>query len=149
MCAQRRLRSAGQPPSLVRVFAVRMKTAWVLSYPLSAQRRLCSDWADDQADLSLRWAYSHFVGFVMRRLNYFFFPLFLSRCGTGDMGGLFLFIYLFLYSSVLLPYSGEKQTDTFKVSFEFMNMKPILSYRLFCLLLLLFYVFNSCSLNRV
>ena len=42
-----------------------MKKAWVLSYPLSAQRRLWSDWADAQADLSLRWAHSHFVGFVM------------------------------------------------------------------------------------
>ena len=50
------------------VFAVRMKKAWVLSYPLSAQRRLWSDWADAQADLSLRWSHSHFVGFVMRRL---------------------------------------------------------------------------------
>ena len=28
------------------------------------------DWADAQADLSLRWAHSHFVGFVMSRLNY-------------------------------------------------------------------------------
>ena len=28
------------PPSLIRVFAVRMKKAWVLSYPLGAQRRL-------------------------------------------------------------------------------------------------------------
>ena len=30
----------GHPPSLIRVFAVLMKKAWVLSYPLSAQRRL-------------------------------------------------------------------------------------------------------------
>ena len=30
----------GHPPSLIRVFAVRMKKAWVLSYTLSAQRRL-------------------------------------------------------------------------------------------------------------
>ena len=59
----------GHPPSLIRVFAVRMKKAWVLSYPLSAQRRLWSDWADAQADLSLRWAHSHFIGFVMSRLN--------------------------------------------------------------------------------
>ena len=36
----------GHPPSLIRVFAVRMKEAWVLSHPLSAQRRLWSDWAD-------------------------------------------------------------------------------------------------------
>ena len=27
-----------------------------------------SDWADAQADLSLRWAHNHFVGFVMWRL---------------------------------------------------------------------------------
>ena len=58
------------PHSLIRVFAVRMKKAWVLSYPLNAQRRLWSDWADAQADLSLRWAHSRFVGFDMRRLIY-------------------------------------------------------------------------------
>ena len=33
----------GHPPSLIRVFAVRMKKAWVLSYLLSAQWRLWSD----------------------------------------------------------------------------------------------------------
>ena len=51
---------SGHPPSLIIVFAVRMKKVWVLSYPLSAQRRLRSDWA---------YAHSHFVGFVMRRLK--------------------------------------------------------------------------------
>ena len=56
------------PPSLIGVFAVRMKKAWVLSYPFSAQRRLWSDWADAQADLSLRCAHSHFVGFAMSQL---------------------------------------------------------------------------------
>ena len=60
----------GHPPSLIRVFAVRMKKPWVLSYPFSAQRRLWSGWADAQADLSLRWAQSHFVCFVMLRLIY-------------------------------------------------------------------------------
>ena len=39
----------GHPPSLIRVFALRMKKAWVLNYPLSAQWRLWSDWADAQA----------------------------------------------------------------------------------------------------
>ena len=48
----------GHPPSLIRVFAVCSKKAWVLSYPLSAQWRLWSDWADAQADLSLRWVQS-------------------------------------------------------------------------------------------
>ena len=62
----------GHLPSLIRVFVVRMKKAWVLSYSLSAQRRIWSDWADAQADLSLRWAHSHFVVFVMSRLKLFF-----------------------------------------------------------------------------
>ena len=30
----------GHPPSLIRVFAVRSKKDWVLSYPLSTQQRL-------------------------------------------------------------------------------------------------------------
>ena len=39
------------PPSLIKVFAVSMKKAWVLSYPLSAQRRLirmgrCPGWSE-------------------------------------------------------------------------------------------------------
>ena len=59
----------GHPPSLIRVFAVRMKKAWALSYPLSAQRRLWSDWADAQADLSLPWAHSHFVGVIISWLK--------------------------------------------------------------------------------
>ena len=60
----------GHPPSLIRVFAVRMKKPLVLSYPLSAQQLLRSDWADAQADLSLCWAHMHVVGFVMSRLTW-------------------------------------------------------------------------------
>ena len=39
------------------VFAICMKKPWVLSYPMSAQRRFWSDWVDAQTDLSLRWAH--------------------------------------------------------------------------------------------
>ena len=49
---------SGNPLSLIRVFAIRLKKARSHSYPLSAQRILWSDWADVQADLSLRWAQS-------------------------------------------------------------------------------------------
>ena len=42
---------------------------WVLCYQLSAKRRLWSDWADAQADMSLRWAHTHCVGFVMSWLT--------------------------------------------------------------------------------
>ena len=46
---RRLTRRVTHPPSLIRVFAVRMNKAWVLSYPLSAQRRLvrlgvCPGW---------------------------------------------------------------------------------------------------------
>ena len=53
----------GYPPSQIRVFFVRLKKAMLLSYPLSAQRRLWSDWADAQAGLSLRWVHMHFFWF--------------------------------------------------------------------------------------
>ena len=53
------------PPSLISVFAVRMKKLWVLSYPLSAQWRLWSDWVDAQADLVFAGRTCHFVGFVV------------------------------------------------------------------------------------
>ena len=41
----------GHPPSLIRVFAICMKKAWILSYPLRAQRRLirlggCPGWSE-------------------------------------------------------------------------------------------------------
>ena len=39
------------------VFAVRMKKAWVLSYPRSVHSEDWSDRADAQADLSLLWAH--------------------------------------------------------------------------------------------
>ena len=64
----------GHLSSLIRVSAVRIKKYLVLSYPLSAQRRLWSDWANAQADLSLCWAHTHFVGFVMSRLMCFMPP---------------------------------------------------------------------------
>ena len=43
---------------------------WVAKDPsfLHADSEDWSDWADAQADLSLRWAHTHFVGFVMSRL---------------------------------------------------------------------------------
>ena len=58
----------GHPPSLNWFFAVHTKKSWILSYPMSAQQKFWSDRADAQADLRLRWAHSHFVGFVMSRL---------------------------------------------------------------------------------
>ena len=48
---------------------------WVPKDPsfLHADSEDWSDWADAQADLSLRWAHNHTVGFVMRRLIFISF----------------------------------------------------------------------------
>ena len=71
----------GHPPSLIRVFAVCMKIVWFLSYPLSAQRRLWSDWADAQARLIwvfagrtvillvLSWSGSYVINVVYIKLD--------------------------------------------------------------------------------
>ena len=55
----------GHPTSLIRVFAVRMKKAWVLIHITthSDDSKDWSDWLDTQADLSLRWAHRSFVWF--------------------------------------------------------------------------------------
>ena len=48
---------------------------WVAKDPsfLHADSEDWSDWADDQADLSLHWVHSHFVSFVMSWLIFFLF----------------------------------------------------------------------------
>ena len=53
----------GHPASLVRVLAVRMKKAWVLSYPFNAQRRLRSDYVHAQTGPGLRRAHMPFCWF--------------------------------------------------------------------------------------
>ena len=64
-------------------FAGRMKKAWVLSYPLSAQRRLWSDWADAHADLSLRWAHMPFCWFCHEAAQMYFERFSLLMLVTG------------------------------------------------------------------
>ena len=78
VCAQRRLRSAwasaqSDQSSLSAWRNLRpLATYWAQSKDSNQsghpQRKLWSDWADGQADLSLRWAHTRFVGFVMSRL---------------------------------------------------------------------------------
>lgn len=61
----------GYPPSLIRVFAVRMELGYNLRYPLRAKQRLFSDWANAHAYLSLHQAhYATYVGFVLSQLMY-------------------------------------------------------------------------------
>ena len=65
MCAQRRLRS-------VCAFAQSDQSslsAW-RKLPIEAQRRLWSDWADAQADLSLHWAHMPFCWFCHKAAQF-------------------------------------------------------------------------------
>ena len=53
----------GHLPSLIRAFAVCSMGSKGLSASSGGQQRLWSDWADAQADLSLRWAHMSFCRF--------------------------------------------------------------------------------------
>ena len=64
---------------------VRMKKPCILSYPLSTQRRLWSDWVGAQADLSLCWAQSFLLVLSCGR-SFILFSL--------DMGKETLMIYI-------------------------------------------------------
>ena len=105
----------GHPPSLIRVFAVYMKKTWVLSYPLSAQRRLCSDWADAQADLSLCWAHMPFCWFCHVAAQ-----VLISYEGSQFLAKLFSYIVVHQMLVVFepdhektcpMPYANNKGTD--------------------------------------
>ena len=68
----------GHPSSLIRVFTVRMKKAWVFSYPLSAQRKLGS--------LATHWVHSedsNCPGWSESLLGAHVSLLVLSRCGSN------------------------------------------------------------------
>ena len=76
----------GHPHSLIRVFAVR--SVGSLGHKLSScgQRRLWSDWVDPPADLSLRLAHGHFVGFVTMRLKLFWLKKMHALIFSEDTG---------------------------------------------------------------
>ena len=85
------------------VFAVHMKKVWVLSYQLSAQQRLWSDWVDAQADLSLRWAHMPFCRFcpVLAQMLFswrFYGKLSTAKPWSRNKHSCGTVIFLFLYS---------------------------------------------------
>ena len=101
-----------------------MRNAWVLSYPLSAQRRLWSDWADAQADLSLRWANSHFVGFVVSRLILCYWSILMFNIVSDKpsirttlkkycLKVVLLFFFFFHFPSLLCRFRNENYVSFF------------------------------------
>ena len=76
------------PPSLIRVFAVPMNIPWILSYQLSTQGRLWSDWAlggSAQSDLSLLLVLRTLCC-VMLRHTYIEIPITWSNSWFGAVG---------------------------------------------------------------
>ena len=77
------------PPSLIRVFAVRMNIPWVLSYPFNTSEDpdQIGHWADPP---SLIWVFAgcseHFVCFVMMRHIYIEIPITWSNSWFGRLG---------------------------------------------------------------
>ena len=65
----------GHPPVLIRVFAVRMKKPWVLSYPLSPQLRLirlgaCPGWSESSLGTQSFCWFCHEVAHLLFKLNW-------------------------------------------------------------------------------
>ena len=120
MCAQRRVFDA---PSLIRVFDAHMKKAWILSYPLSAQRRRWSD-----------WVHIHFVGFVMRCS----ITVLLKDLLEGVSSVAFIYIQLLLMSRC-----NRTESDIFIRSVIFLLPMDILFFRTY-----LNYVSPQCACGK-
>ena len=75
----------GHPPSLIRVFTVRMKKPWVLSYPLSAQRRLirlggCPGWSESSLGAHSFCWFCHVVAQILLQLCWMVHRHFPENC---------------------------------------------------------------------
>ena len=70
----------GHPPSLIRVSAVRSMGSWGPNFASGGQRWLWSDWADVQADLSLRWAHRSFCWFCHAVAQFSYWNHFRNHC---------------------------------------------------------------------
>ena len=110
----------GRPPSLIRALAVRLRKAWILSYPLSGQRRLWSDWADAQADLSLRRAHMPFCWFCQEAAQIIntIMPLILGQTGKNMSTQIkeqsYQGLYYLQFCLGLLNTSADSKTTLFK-----------------------------------
>ena len=118
----------GHPPSLIRVFAVPMKRAWVFSYPMSAQRRLWSDRADARADLNLRWAHRSFCWFCHEAAQFC-----LSSCPSQNnckvktcYKRIYLAILLIktLYIPVVESVLQKQEKENFKLDGAVLKVRP-------------------------
>ena len=100
--------SLGIPP-VWSVFAVRMKKAWVLSYPFSAQPRLWSDWADARADLSHSLGVQSFCWFCHEAAHSLISIVYIDACNKRSQ---------MKSSAILMESFVILQQTLFKISAE-------------------------------
>ena len=112
VCAQQRLRSAWAFAQSDQSIGLRSVGSWGPKLSSCGQRRLWSDWVDAQADPSLCWAHSHFVGFVMSRLNYQI-PLSITSIASDTITTLWIGTakWAMSWENLFLPYANNKGAD--------------------------------------
>ena len=110
----------GHPPSLIRVFAVRMKKPWVLRNPLSAEQRLirlrgCPGWSESSLGAhATLLVFSCYGSDPEKILNLMlFWSLFLGTCSLVVL----LFVYLLnnIYTAFLICVS---RIETFIIFYQ-------------------------------
>ena len=105
----------GHPPSLIRVFAVRSMGSQGPNASSCGQRRLCRDWADAQADLSLRWTHMPLYWFCHEAAYLALYP----KATTSKVNEHFTFgkncftLYILLVLEYLLHKMRERRLDMF------------------------------------
>ena len=111
----------GHPPSLIRVFAVRMKKAWVLSNSKNSDQTGCMPrligWVDAQAGLSLRWAHMPLCCFCheaacILNVVYLWHKIELLKIQKN------LFVFLFFFVKHFLPRKFFFQVKIFSFPYQ-------------------------------
>ena len=129
------------PPSLIRVFAVRMNIPWVLSYPFSTQRRPWSDCAmggSAQSDLSLRWVLRTLCLFCYAAAIYISRSLSLGRThGLGRLGLMMMLSHCQFQVASNFDYRRAQSVLRSTDDFNFVGLIPrlILGCHILCVLL--------------
>ena len=91
LCTPRDSDQPGYPPSLIRVFAVHSMGSWGPHASSCAQQRLWSDWANAQADLSLRCAHMPFCWFCHAVAQMILVWSWMSVLDTQSVRGKFIY----------------------------------------------------------
>ena len=129
----------GHPPSLIGIFTVRMKTPWVLNYPLRTQQRLLSGWAQ----LYPRFRQIYNWKSLENTPNYIY-PQSVSTFILFSVVLFIKFVKMYGISWALYVYTA----DILSVMGKFYPSKPVIYYPSFRILVELTTIYQTESLQR-